>query len=35
MYKPTNSAIGIVQAMVNVPQDEPGTRRDAPAGIAA
>ena len=35
MYRPTNSAIGIVQAMVNVPQEEPGTRRTAPAGRAA
>ena len=32
MYRPTNSAIGIVQAMVNVPHDEPGTSRTAPAG---
>src|SRR4051794_41859378 len=31
MYRPTNSAIGMVQAMVNVPQDEPGTSRTAPA----
>ena len=35
MYSPTNSAIGIVQAMVKVPQEEPGTRRTAPAGSVA
>ena len=27
MYKPTNSAIGIVQAIVNVPHELPGTSR--------
>src|SRR6266849_10938481 len=25
MYRPTKKAIGMVQAMVNVPQDDPGT----------
>src|SRR5687768_4816728 len=35
MYSPTNSAIGIVQAIVNVPHAEPGTRRTAPGGSAA
>src|SRR3954470_20776961 len=35
MYSPTNSAIGIVQAIVNVPQELPGTRRTAPGGMAA
>src|SRR3954471_8944854 len=29
MYRPTSSAIGIVQAIVNVPQELPGTRRTA------
>src|SRR5437764_262600 len=29
MYQPTNSAIGIVQAMVNVPHELPGTSRRA------
>src|SRR4051794_8829878 len=33
MYRPMNRAIGIVQAMVNVPHEEPGTRRTAPAGM--
>src|SRR4051812_45651595 len=32
IHKPTSSAMGIVQAMVKVPQDEPGTRRTAPTG---
>src|SRR3954453_11370373 len=32
MYQPTNSAIGIVQAIVNVPHELPGTRRRAVAG---
>src|SRR5436309_1219211 len=32
MYQPTNSAIGIVQAMVNVPHELPGTSRVAPLG---
>src|SRR4051794_6425604 len=32
MYQPTNSAIGIVQAMVNVPHELPGTSRLAPLG---
>ena len=27
MYQPTNSAIGIVQAIVNVPHELPGTSR--------
>ena len=27
MYQPTNSAIGIVAAIVNVPQELPGTSR--------
>src|SRR5262252_7988047 len=31
MYQPTNSAIGIVQAMVNVPQELPGTSCVTPA----
>ncbi len=34
MYRPTNKAMGIVQAMVNVPQYEPGTRRTAPVSFA-
>jgi hypothetical protein len=33
MYQPTSSAIGIVQAIVNVPQELPGTSRLAPAGM--
>ena len=32
MYQPTNSAIGIVQAMVNVPHELPGTSRLASSG---
>src|SRR3954452_24109075 len=32
MYQPTNSAIGIVQAIVNVPQELPGTSRLASFG---
>src|SRR3954453_19262101 len=32
MYQPTNSAIGIVQAIVNVPHELPGTSRRAFAG---
>src|SRR4051812_32113484 len=32
MYQPTNRAIGIVQAIVNVPHELPGTSRLAPAG---
>ena len=32
MYQPTNSAIGIVQAIVNVPHELPGTSRLAPSG---
>src|SRR3954453_8887775 len=32
MYQPTNSAIGIVQAIVNVPHELPGTTRLAPFG---
>src|SRR3954453_8366256 len=32
MYQPTNRAIGIVQAIVNVPQELPGTSRLAPSG---
>src|SRR3954453_2273029 len=32
MYQPTNSAIGIVQAMVNVPHELPGTSRLASLG---
>ena len=31
MYSPTNSAIGIVQAIVKVPQEEPGMTRAASA----
>src|SRR5262249_21701154 len=32
IYRPTNSAIGIVQAIVNVPHELPGTANTAPAG---
>ena len=32
MYQPTNSAIGIVQAIVNVPHELPGTSRRASSG---
>src|SRR4051812_30933301 len=32
MYRPTNSAIGIVSAMVNVPHELPGTTRTASGG---
>src|SRR3954447_12607044 len=32
MYQPTNRAIGMVQAIVNVPQELPGTSRLAPSG---
>src|SRR6478736_1759041 len=32
MYSPTKSAIGIVQAIVNVPQELPGTSCVTPAG---
>ena len=32
MYQPTNSAIGIVQAIVNVPHELPGTSRRAFSG---
>ncbi len=32
MYQPTKSAIGIVQAIVNVPHELPGTSRLAPSG---
>src|SRR3954454_22236519 len=32
MYQPTNRAIGIVQAIVNVPHELPGTSRFAPSG---
>ena len=32
MYQPTNSAIGIVQAIVNVPHELPGTSRSAFCG---
>src|SRR6266576_3091168 len=35
IHNPTSSAIGIVQAMVNVPQCDPGTSRTDPAGIGA
>src|SRR3954471_10203308 len=35
IHRPTSRAMGIVQAMVNVPQDEPETRRTAPGGMAA
>src|SRR5262249_9441874 len=34
MYSPTNSAIGMVQAMVNVPQLLPGTTCTLPGGRA-
>ena len=32
MYQPTKRAIGIVQAIVKVPHDEPGTSRRACSG---
>jgi hypothetical protein len=32
IHKPTSSAIGIVQAIVKVPHELPGTRRTASAG---
>ena len=32
MYSPTKSAIGIVQAIVNVPHEEPGTSTSQPSG---
>ena len=32
MYSPTNSAIGIVQAMVNVPHELPGIACRTPSG---
>ena len=32
MYKPTKSAIGIVQAIVNVPHELPGTSISRPGG---
>ena len=32
MYRPINSAIGTVQAIVNVPHELPGTACFAPAG---
>ena len=32
MYQPTKSAIGIVQAIVNVPHELPGTSRTASSG---
>src|SRR6516164_6881402 len=32
MYRPTNRAIGIVQAIVNVPQELPGMTTRAPSG---
>ncbi len=32
MYSPTNRAIGMVQAMVNVPHELPGTTCTQPAG---
>src|SRR4051794_40338030 len=35
IHRPTSRAMGIVQAMVNVPHDEPETRRTEPAGIEA
>src|SRR4051812_15743298 len=35
IHRPTSRAIGIVQAMVNVPQEEPETRRTEPGGIGA
>ena len=34
IHRPTNRAIGIVQAMVNVPQELPGTTWTHPAGRA-
>src|SRR3954467_2986986 len=35
IHRPTSRAIGIVQAMVNVPQEEPGTMRSDLGGMAA
>src|SRR3954453_19806489 len=35
IHRPTSKAMGIVQAIVNVPHDEPGTRRTASAGSHA
>src|SRR5262245_7121251 len=32
MYRPTNRAIGMVQKIVNVPHDDPGTGSTVPAG---
>ena len=32
MYRPMNNAMGMVQAIVNVPQEEPGTTRTASLG---
>src|SRR5262245_19974983 len=32
MYRPTNRAVGMVQAMVSVPQELPGTTWTQPAG---
>src|SRR5678810_820984 len=32
IHNPTSSAMGIVHAMVNIPHEEPGTRRTAPSG---
>ncbi len=32
MYQPTSNAIGMVAAIVNVPQELPGTSRLAPSG---
>ncbi len=32
IHRPTNSAMGMVQAMVNRPQDEPGITQDDPSG---
>ncbi len=32
MYKPTNRAMGMVQAMVKMPHDEPGTSCTQPSG---
>src|SRR5262245_13342741 len=34
IYRPTNKAMGIVQAIVNVPQELPGTSSTASAGSA-
>src|SRR6476620_3298201 len=33
IHRPTSRAIGIVQAIVNVPHEEPGTMRAEPVGI--